>query len=251
MNGRSSAIGKDASGRWSKSCSVWPALCTRTIACGRGAVDQRERHRRVGRVVERALALDDHPVAAPLALLDHPLDGALGEVADQPVDRDAPALDHHPGLAGRDERRLAARLRPRPLRELQPDGHLADRAVRADGEDHPLARAVAAPDGRLRPRRRPAVVDDPRPGRRGRGRELRVVAEERVEPGVDVEARPGSRRGSSPASRPAACRRSGRSRSGACRGAARAPAPRRGSPRSGCRGRAGSSRRCHRPGSSR
>ena len=34
MNGRSSAIGKDASGRWSKSCSVWPALCTRTIAWG-------------------------------------------------------------------------------------------------------------------------------------------------------------------------------------------------------------------------
>ena len=34
MNGPSGAIGNDASGRWSKSCSVWPALWTRTIAWG-------------------------------------------------------------------------------------------------------------------------------------------------------------------------------------------------------------------------
>ena len=44
------------------------------------------------------------------------------------------------------------------------------------------------PDGGLHPVRRPAVVDDPRPGRGGRRGELRVVAEERVEAGVDVEA---------------------------------------------------------------
>ena len=83
---------------------------------GRRAVDQRERHRRVRRVVERALALDDHPVAAPLALLDHPLDRALGEVADEAVDRGAPAVDHHPGLAGRDERRPIGRPPGPPTR---------------------------------------------------------------------------------------------------------------------------------------
>ena len=60
-------------------------------------------------------------------------------------------------------------------------------AIDADGQDHPLARSVAAPDGRLHPLRRPAVVDDRRPARRRGGPELRVVAEERVQPRVDVE----------------------------------------------------------------
>ena len=136
----------------------------------RRAVDERQRHRRVGRVVERALALDDDPVAEALALLDQPLDRALGEVADQPVDRHAPALDHHPGLAGRHERRLVAGRQGRAP-QLERDRHLADRAVAADRQDHPLARPVPSPDGRLHPVRRPAVVDDrwcrvpPRPPR--------------------------------------------------------------------------------------
>ena len=34
MNGASGAIGNDASGRWSKSCSARPGLWTRTIAWG-------------------------------------------------------------------------------------------------------------------------------------------------------------------------------------------------------------------------
>src|SRR5262249_24628965 len=34
MNGRRSAMGTETSGRWWKSCSVWPALWTRTIAWG-------------------------------------------------------------------------------------------------------------------------------------------------------------------------------------------------------------------------
>ena len=52
----------------------------------------------------------------PLALLDQPLDGALGEVADQPVDRDAPAVDHHPRLAGRHEDGPSRRRPARPRR---------------------------------------------------------------------------------------------------------------------------------------
>ena len=73
--------------------------------------------------------------------------------------------------------------------ELEGDRHLADRAVRPDGEDHPLARLVPPADGRLHPVGRAPVVDDPRARRRGRRGELRVVAEELVQPGVDVEAR--------------------------------------------------------------
>ena len=145
----------------------------------RRAVDERKRHRRVGRVVERALTLDDHPITAPLALLDEPLDRPLGEVADQPIDRDAPALDHHPGLAGRDERGGTA-CGAGGGAELQRDRHLADCAVGSDREDDSLVRTVKAADGRLHPSWRPAVVDDRRSGcRRGAG-ELGVVRDERM-----------------------------------------------------------------------
>ena len=66
-------------------------------------------------MVERALALDEDLVAEPFALFDEPLDGALGEVADEAVDGDPPALDHHAGLAGRHEAR-ADRRRPAAAR---------------------------------------------------------------------------------------------------------------------------------------
>ncbi len=72
--------------------------------------------------------------------------------------------------------------------QFECDGHLADRAVRADGQDHPLARQVPAPDRGLHPVRRPPVVDQPRAGRRRSRRELRIVAEELVQAAVDIEA---------------------------------------------------------------
>ena len=60
-----------------------------------------------------------------------------------PVDRDAPALDHHPGLARRDhDRRGAVALGGG--HELERDRHLADRAVGADRQDDPLAGQMAA-----------------------------------------------------------------------------------------------------------
>ena len=49
--------------------------------------------------------------------------------------------------------------------ELERDGHLADGAIDADGQDHPLARPVAASDGRLHAVGRAPVVDDRRPAR--------------------------------------------------------------------------------------
>ena len=126
---------------------------------GRRAVDQRERHRRVGRVVERALALDDHPVAAPLALLDHPFDGALGEVADQAVDGGAPALDHHPGLAGRDERGrsgrphappCAAPARPTSCRSRSPSRRSGSPACPGRGGGRPPSPSGPAAGGSRR-----------------------------------------------------------------------------------------------------
>ena len=155
-----SAIGNEASGRWSKSCSASPGLWTMTIACGVAPWISAEGHRRVGRVVERALALDDDPVAERLALLDQPLDRALGEVADEPIDGDAPALDHHPGLAGRDERRAVAGARAAARRSSSATDILPIAQSLPTVRITRLPGRVAAPDGRLHPVRRTPVVDD-------------------------------------------------------------------------------------------
>ena len=53
---------------------------------------------------QRALALDPQQLAAARDALEHePLGRAGEEVGDDGVDRDAPAGDRDPGLAGRDE----------------------------------------------------------------------------------------------------------------------------------------------------
>ena len=85
--------------------------------------------------------------------------------------------------------------------ELEGDRHLADGAVRADGEDHPLARRVAAADGRLEAVGRPAVVDDPDARAPGRGRRTRGRRRGTCAARSGCRARTGSRRGSRPASR--------------------------------------------------
>ncbi len=154
---------------------------------GRRAVDEAERDGAVGRVVERPLAFDEDPVAEPLALFDKPLHGPVEEVADHAVDGDPPAVDHHPRLSRGDEGNVIAG-RPAGVAQLERHRHLADRAVGANRQDDPLAGAVAAPEGGLEALRRAAVVDDPDAGDGGRRGELRVVAEERVEPGVELQA---------------------------------------------------------------
>ena len=108
------------------------------------AVDQAHRDRAVGRVVDRALALDEDPVAAALALLDEPLDGAVGEVADDPVDGHAPALDHHPGLAGRDHRPPASPARRAAATSSSATDILPIGAVGARRSGSPACRAGAA-----------------------------------------------------------------------------------------------------------
>ena len=102
---------------------------------------------------------------------------------------DAPALDHHPGLAGRHEDRAIGRPR-RPTRRSSSATDILPIAqsvptVRID----PLARGMAA--ARRRSPSGPAAGGSRRscvPLRRGGRRELRVVAEERVQAGQDVEA---------------------------------------------------------------
>ena len=74
------------------------------------------------------------------ALDDEPLPRAGEEVGDDGVDRDAPAGDHDPGLAGGDEHRAKAARAGRQV-ELDGDGLLADGAVRADGEHDARPRA--------------------------------------------------------------------------------------------------------------
>ena len=199
-------------GRWSKSCSVEARLVDHDHGLGRRAVDQPQRHRRIGRVVERALALDEDPVAALLALLDQPLDGALDEVADDPVDRHAPALDHHPGLAGRDEDAPSGRRPRRPRRSSSATDILPIAQSVPTVRITCLPGSVRPADRGLHPVRRPAVVDDPRARGRGRRGELGVVADERVQAATGRRGRRRSRRGSSAANRPGACRRSARCR---------------------------------------
>ena len=116
----------------------------------RGAVHEPERHARVGRVHERALALDDEQLAPTLGSLDdEPLGGAGDEVRDDRVDCDPPARDRDPGLAGRDELGVEP-APPRLAVELDRDGLLADRAVRADRERLFAASCRFSPVGTLR-----------------------------------------------------------------------------------------------------
>ncbi len=76
---------------------------------GRGAEQQRERDRRVGGVVDGALALDEEQIG--VGVVEHELLGGAGrEVGDDAIDRDPAAGDEDPGLARRDEARALAAL---------------------------------------------------------------------------------------------------------------------------------------------
>jgi hypothetical protein len=154
----------------------------------RAAVQQPHRDARVGRVDERALALHEEQLLppAPVALDDEPLRGARDEVGDDCVHRDAPARDHDPRLAGRDEPRCTP-APPGLEVELERDRLFADRALGADGVDdrrwqlEVLARRDREPVGRAAEVAQLDVVVA-----RERG-QLRVVADELVEPALDVE----------------------------------------------------------------
>ena len=189
MNGASGAIGNDASGRWSKSCSVWPALWTRTIAWGVAPwISASVTDEYAGWSSEPwPSTITQSPRRSPSSTIHSTVPWAKSLMSRSTATPQPSIIIPVWPVGTNDAERPAACAEDA---QLQGDRHLADRAVRADGQDHPLARAVAAPDGRLHPIRRPPVVDDPRPGSGRRSGELGVVAEERVEPGMDVEAGP-------------------------------------------------------------
>ena len=136
---------------------------------------------------ERPLAFHEEELtAAAPALDDEALRGAGEEVGDDGVDGDPPPCDRDPGLTrGNELRGEAAGLRGAV--ELERDRHLPDRAVRADGEHdvgvdlEVLARRAVEPGGR------PAQVAQLDAVTLGERPELRVVADELVQPVLERE----------------------------------------------------------------
>ena len=155
---------------------------------GLATVDQRERHARVGGVVEAALALDQIPVAGVVGGRQ-PLDRPGHEVRHHRVERDAAAGDEDPGLPGGAERR-GHPARPHLALHRQRRVHLAHRAVGADREAAQPGAPLAVRDG-IALRRHPHVVE-PAAMPLGGGRQARLVAEQGVQPRREVE--PGGER---------------------------------------------------------
>ena len=154
----------------------------------RTSVDQAERDPGIRRVDERSLAFDPEQLASPpRALDDEAFRGAGEEVRDDGVDGDPPARDRDPSLAGRDEDGAQAAV-PGGKVELDRDRLLADRAVGADGEDD-LGGYLEVLSGRdAEVRGRLAQVTELDAVLLGERRQLRVLADELVEPALEVEA---------------------------------------------------------------
>ena len=161
---------------------------------GRAAVQQRERHRRVARMRDAALAFhEQQAVAAGAAVtFEHELFGrAAREIGDHAIDRRAPAGDRDAGLPGRHEFRRDVRRLCR-AREFERRSHLADGAIAADGQ-HDTARHVVGGARKQRRGGRHAQIPDARIVPVGERAELGVLAEERVqavhhfEPGLQCD----------------------------------------------------------------
>ena len=164
-----------------------------------GAVEETERDAGVRRVHERALAFDEQELATALdAFDDQPLCSTGNEVGNDRVDGDPPSRDRHAGLPGGHEHG-AQPTGPRLAVELERDGHLPDRAVRADREHDPRR----VPPGSPRWARsalpaggagRAARLRSARPARRARDRRrgTRAGRSPRAAPGR-IQARTSSR----------------------------------------------------------
>ena len=234
MNGRSDAIGNRASGRWSKSCSAMPGLWTMTIACGVA------------------------PWISPsVTLLYAGWSSDPWPSTSTQSPRDSPSSTSHSTVPWRKSAATRSTVTPQPstIIPVWPVAtNTADRpaawAARRSSNPTdilPIAQSVptvsttrlpgqvAAADGGVHALGRPPVVDQPHARRPRRLRELRVVAEERVQPAEHVEA--GTDRGQDrpAARRRGACRRWARCRSGARSPGAGTRARRSGWRRSGCR----------------
>src|SRR5215203_279280 len=98
------------------------------------AVHEAERHSRVRRMSQGALAFDEDEVGRGLGRLKHQLfGGARDEIRDHGVDADAPPRDYYAGLSSWDELGGEPGL-PGGALDLQGRRHLADSAVRTYGE---------------------------------------------------------------------------------------------------------------------
>src|SRR5918995_1366512 len=149
-------------------------------AVGTRAVHEAERHARVRRMSQGALALDQDEVGGGSGRLENQLfGGTRHEVRDYSVDADAPPRDDHAGLSRGDELRGEDGL-PGGVLDLQGRRHLADGAVRTYGERD------LGPDLETLPReerdalRRLAYVPDGFAGKLGR--EPLVEAADDLEP---------------------------------------------------------------------
>ena len=149
------------------------------------AVQEPERDAGIGGMKQRALALDHVPVVGR-RIRAQDFRGARDEVGDHRVHRHAAAGDHDPGLPGGAEIRVDAAAAQCP-RDRERRVFLAERAVRADGEQA-LAGALAAGADRD-VRGRLADVDEPPAEPLGRRLELARGGELAVHAGDDVEAR--------------------------------------------------------------
>ena len=189
----------------------------------RRAVQQAERHARVGGVEQPALALHEQQVAALGALEHQPLARAGHVVGDHVVDRDPPAGDRNAGLPGRHVDRAQAAIAGRPV-QLERHDLLADHRVGADAVDHlhgVRTRERPLGHGQVRGRGAQVAQRDPR-ARGGRG-----AARRPRRAGCAARPRRAARRRSPRAGRPArpgrACRRSAPPRSAARSRPARSP----------------------------
>ena len=151
-------------------------------------MDEPEGHPRVERMDERALPLDEQDLSpTPSAFDDEPLGCARQEVGDDGVDGDSPTRDRDPRLTGRHEDRGEPALARLEV-ELDCDGLLADRAVRADGEDDPRVHLEVRPARHAEPLGWLAQIAQRDPVLAGELGELGVFGDELVQAALDVEA---------------------------------------------------------------
>ena len=151
-------------------------------ACG--AVQESQRNAGKGRVEQRALSLDQIPTIV-LARRSQPLDRTRDEIGDHRVDRNAIARDQDAGLPGCTEVGGHA-ARVERTGQCQRAVHLADRAIRADGQQAPPgARIAIAHD---QPRRHVADVEQLQPAFGRERSQPRLVAQTLVHPRRDIHS---------------------------------------------------------------
>ena len=154
------------------------------------AMEQAQRHRRVARMVERALAFHKHPIVRAGELEDQILGFAREKIANHAISRQASARDQNARLAGREKRAIQP-ARPGLAVEFQRHGHLAGGAIGADGQHGMAAGTMRLERAHALRLRRAAHVPD-RHSALGRRRaqflvlrEEDVQAADQVQPGLD------------------------------------------------------------------